>query len=1552
MEAMSYHWWRNLVSRLMVCCLLCCPLNAQVYNISESLPCVTEQCFTLTHLATELSQNFDSSITLAITLSPEIHNLQLSLTVSNVVNFSIIGSSVENQETVIVCNGTGLRLHHVQNVLISGITFQGCGENIMKHVDHLTIENSIFKGTVNSRTALVVNQTTIASIYRSLFQNYTLGLTYTLDLSTSYYHDTRLSTPESVGGALIVSNSSLEISDSTFQGNSARIGSAMFAERNSMVNISDSTFLFNHGSLPGPGHTLFVVDDCSIGIHNSTFSHNSGQYGLFGVVNSGILVHFSTFSSNRALNNDGGIIAAYNSTLQITECMFTNNSAQVRGGVIHAIDTSIHISKSTFNNNIAGNLGGTLHLSCSHVEILDSDFTNSRARDGGVVYSRRTSMWIGKGSSFNSNRADSHGGVALVIGGSLVVNNSTFVNNTAEENGGVMDLSSRCNATITQSILDKSVAEKGVAIHAHDGTLNMIDVTLSSNKARMSGGILEVTDLLLTVYRCSFIRNTANSGAIVQVFYISANISTSHFSENSAQNGVLETAHCTVELHNLTVIKNAALFAGMYIFQSIAHFTGQTVIENNIGSLYAFDSHVHFVGNTTIKNCSEPMNETLFKGGGLTTYRSVVFLNGTTLLTQNQAKCGGGFLALESFVNVYGQTTIANNKALNIGGGAYVYQSDVTVQDSNCIFTSNEAQHNGGGIYAISSLITTSSGHKTTHLSFVNNTASQGGGTYLEANSKLYVLKREPEIEKPRTKVSFIENQGRKGGAIYVADETNSRACATNTECFFQVLSLHMEPSLHLNTKNIFFSQNFASGSGNNIFGGLLDRCLPSTFAEIRQLEDNNSYNGLSYVERTTNVTLDSIASSPVRVCFCVNGLPDCNYTPQTKTVKKGEIFNVEIVAIDQIGRPLRTNVTTSFRSNGSGLSLGQTSQFVHESCINLSLSIRSPQTMEKLYLHPYGPCNSNQYSTAVIPIKFGPCTCPIGFDSINTKDNCKCSCASVLSSRITDCNDVNQSFIKTDTSWISYTNETEPNGYIVYSNCPFTYCLPPSSSPRIDLNIVDGADVQCNHNRRGTLCGACKESYSLSLGSTRCLECPPYWPAFLVIIILFVILIGVAFVVAILFLNLTVAVGTINAIVFYVNIIDLQRSVFFPLQDTTYQAIIIAWLNLDFRIDLCFYKGMDAYIKTWLRLVFPSYIILLVILVIVLCKYSSRFANFIGKRDPVATLATLILLSYTRLLDLLVEGLGFIILHLPDGSVRVLWFLDANVNYFLSKHAPLFIVTLIILLICVVFTLLLLLWQWIVKCSHKLQALSFIHSPKFASFIETYHIPFNAYARYWTGLLLLVRVILYLITIFNFNRNPHVQLTATIITIGALLMIKGLYLKPLYRKWLLDAMETIVYSNIIALAAFTAYTLESNGNHAAVTIVSTSITVVMLIAVIVYHVYVYTCIGRLLRKLDIYNQLVSKLKLHKQKKTSVANSDLTESQFTPRLADMSKYRNSILEAIEAPTDGDYLQLQYLQSVAEKEQSVNHDAGNDSSTPVPPTFTTVQLSNDDTKTAY
>lgn len=138
-------------------------------------------------------------------------------------------------------------------------------------------------------------------------------------------------------------------------------------------------------------------------------------------------------------------------------------------------------------------------------------------------------------------------------------------------------------------------------------------------------------------------------------------------------------------------------------------------------------------------------------------------------------------------------------------------------------------------------------------------------------------------------------------------------------------------------------------------------------------------------------------------------------------------------------------------------------------------------------------------------------------------------------------------------------------------------------------------------------------------------------------------IIAGILLVTALLALNMTVAVGLISTIIFYANIVEPNSAIFFPSSEPSFPSVFIAWLNLSVGVDVCFFDGLDSYTKTWLQLAFPVYIISLVILVIMVSRYFPKFAALIGKKDPVATLATLILLSYAKLLSITVTVLYII---------------------------------------------------------------------------------------------------------------------------------------------------------------------------------------------------------------------------------------------------------------------------------------------------------------------
>ena len=243
-----------------------------------------------------------------------------------------------------------------------------------------------------------------------------------------------------------------------------------------------------------------------------------------------------------------------------------------------------------------------------------------------------------------------------------------------------------------------------------------------------------------------------------------------------------------------------------------------------------------------------------------------------------------------------------------------------------------------------------------------------------------------------------------------------------------------------------------------------------------------------------------------------------------------------------------------------------------------------------------------------------------------------------------------------------------------------------------------------------------------------------------------------------------------------------------------------ISWLNLNIGFDVCFLDGLDTYTKTWLQLAFPVYIISLIVIVIKTSDHSSRFTRLIGprKRDPVATLATLTLLSYTKLLSTTIAILSFAILQYPDGTRHVVWLPDGNIQFMKGKHIALVVTALLIIAIGVPYTLLLFLWQWLIRIPNG-KLFLWTKNTKLNAVITTYHTPYIYKHRYWTGLLLTVRVVLYITATVTMSGNPQVPLLMTIILVGGLLFLKGV-IGRLHRKISMDIVETVILLNIMLI--------------------------------------------------------------------------------------------------------------------------------------------------------
>ena len=206
-------------------------------------------------------------------------------------------------------------------------------------------------------------------------------------------------------------------------------------------------------------------------------------------------------------------------------------------------------------------------------------------------------------------------------------------------------------------------------------------------------------------------------------------------------------------------------------------------------------------------------------------------------------------------------------------------------------------------------------------------------------------------------------------------------------------------------------------------------------------------------------------------------------------------------------------------------------------------------------------------------------------------------------------------------------------------------YCQPYSSK----LNLLY-PDLQCQFNRSGILCSQCQYHLSMVFGSSRCMECTNLS---IILISVIVIMAGVILVVLLYVLNFTVTKGTISGIIFYANIVSINDSVFL-VNNNVFKPLKV-FVNLDLGIETCFYNGMDSYIKIWLQLFFPFYLVVIASSIIIISHYSSRVLR-LTYSGSLPVLATLFLLSYTGVLRVVLTVLFSYstITYLPSGHQQV----------------------------------------------------------------------------------------------------------------------------------------------------------------------------------------------------------------------------------------------------------------------------------------------------------
>ena len=617
----------------------------------------------------------------------------------------------------------------------------------------------------------------------------------------------------------------LTITNSNFTNNSAnRDGGVLFYVSFAYaddVSIVACTFVDNKAD--GAGGALKMRYATDMSVTQSNFSDNKASEGgaMHIMYVRDLVIHYSQFHHNVA--NFGGVLYVRNSPTTITGANFSHNIADNNGGTMYTEGEKTSITDCKFDHNTAGNDGGVIWAEQATINASRVNINFNHAYgDGGVLYAQNSPTTI-IGANFSHNKADNNGGMMYTEGERTSIADCKFDHNTAGNDGGV--------------------------IRSYQSTIDISESEYSSNSANNEGGVFHIDQTNLSIHQTSFVYSKANDGGVIWIDQSDLMINHSSFGDNNASaGGVIWAEQAKLNAIRVTITGNHANIGVVYLLESTSDWSA-ILYTDNIGSLYVCGGAINIRNNSKLINNIQPSmrHPVLKEGGTITAFQCEIRFEGNSLLIKGCAERGGALKAIESKIHVYGNVTIANNNATEAGGGIYLYHSELICWKNSALnISSNTAAEKGGGISATGSVIKVKNPHfdlAFSNLHFDSNQAANGGGIFLEMDSKVYILKSKINASKAvisnQRLITFSLNSAQYGGAIYVSDNNICSVSTKSTvnECFIQMLAMYAPVSIQIDPddircQNMAFVNNSAEVSGNSLFGGLLDKCTVSQFAE------------------------------------------------------------------------------------------------------------------------------------------------------------------------------------------------------------------------------------------------------------------------------------------------------------------------------------------------------------------------------------------------------------------------------------------------------------------------------------------------------------------------------------------------------------------------------------------------------------------------------------------------------------------------------------------------------------------------------------------------
>lgn len=570
------------------------------------------------------------------------------------------------------------------------------------------------------------------------------------------------------GGAAIFTaeGSSLDIDKSTFTGNSAphdtfayfTSGGAVYVYRAVATTIDDCTFENNDAGLGG----AIVFEGFSqegVAVQNSEFNNNQAWQGAAINVNEfvgNLNIAGNNFTGNDAVGpNLGGPSA---------EGAFPASGGAVSIGTMQTTDTTVEITDCDFTQNTAEGGAGAISINANtEVAIENCDFIENEASYG----------------------------IAIVSAGNTKINGSRFIGN---KNGFATIYLSDSENSITNSNFSDNEPEWDVA--SFKGKLTLSNNEMNSDSATI---IAYTNDDETPIVSTNFIVTILENGTVTTnngIATITAKVTDDNnnlidyrgnikFIINDEE--VIAKYNSTSKLYQASYTLPTPGIYVVNITAPDATFTIKTgAVKNTKGSFYDLKTQIDATTTGSLElgydfaytpiideeygyvKGIEISNDISIDGKGHTingsdSHRIFYVSSYATLtldnivLTNGNATLGGAILISNGNI-IISNVNLTNNKATKYGGAIY-YVNELTDDSEiiNCVFENNEAIDGSGGAIAFIDETYSVYSLAITNTNFTNNKAGAAAGAiYVGEETTVYI---ENSL--------FDGNEAPEGDAIY-----------------------------------------------------------------------------------------------------------------------------------------------------------------------------------------------------------------------------------------------------------------------------------------------------------------------------------------------------------------------------------------------------------------------------------------------------------------------------------------------------------------------------------------------------------------------------------------------------------------------------------------------------------------------------------------------------------------------------------------------------------------------------------------------------------------